>query len=238
MDFPSHDTELPSNLSSLHSIPSPASYQHDEVPTINDIHSANVSGFARQAQAVALLVQVEQITSSAQTASLVDLMDMDKKLRNFLTILMGQSPNGHQCGANGVIIRYVASSIPGHRGTENAFDFQVLTLGRSLVRLHQYILSHRFEGDLSDADTHNHSHAALDTLARMMVEVANDHLARFVPGQVGSLPLSCSYNMRSMMDLIQSRWGSFNSQDPPEGLQPFVALREAISKRWRPSMDH
>lgn len=113
--FPSHDTELPSNLSSLHSIPSSASYQHDDIPIINDIHSANVSGFARQAQAVALLVQVEQITSDTQTTSLADLMDLDKKLRDFLTILMSHSPNGHQCGANGVIIRYISSLLPGHR---------------------------------------------------------------------------------------------------------------------------
>ena len=71
-----------------------------------------------------------------------------------------------------------------------------------------------------------------------MIEVAHDHLERFVPGNIDSLPLSCSYNMRSMMELVEDRWGAINAEEPPKELETFVALHEAVCKRWRFSVEH
>jgi hypothetical protein len=39
----------------------------------------------------------------------------------------------------------------------------------------------------------------------MMVEVAHNHLEHFVPDHIDSRPLSGSYNMRSMIQLIEGR---------------------------------
>lgn len=72
----------------------------------------------------------------------------------------------------------------------------------------------------------------------MMIEVAHDHLERFVPGQIDSLPLSCSYNMRSMMELIKDRWRDFNDHGPLQGLEAFAVLHRIVSKRWRTPLDH
>lgn len=66
----------------------------------------------------------------------------------------------------------------------------------------------------------------------MMVEVAHDHLERFVPGRIDSLPLSCSYNIRAMMQLIEDRWGHLNQNEPPEGLEAILTLYQAVCKRW------
>ncbi|KAJ5914926.1 hypothetical protein N7504_003809 [Penicillium tannophilum] len=113
-----------------------------------------------------------------------------------------------------------------------------LTVERSLVRLHQHILKRPCTPGHPETKIQEQSHAALDTLARMMIEVADDHLKRFVPGKIDSLPLSCSYNMRSMMDLIEDRWARISSKQPRKGLEAFVALHEAVCKRWRSSLEH
>jgi hypothetical protein len=113
-----------------------------------------------------------------------------------------------------------------------------LTMERSLVRLHQYILKRPCTPGHPEAKVQEQSHATLDTLARMMIEVAYDHVERFVPSKIDSLPLSCSYNMRSMMELIEDRWGQISSKQPPKGLEAFAALHKAVCKRWRCSLEH
>ncbi|KAJ5526356.1 hypothetical protein N7494_013006 [Penicillium frequentans] len=213
LDFPSPETQLPSDLISPTYVHSHSSPDVGQSATVGDLHSANVGSFGRQIQAISFLVQVLKVTDDSNAIPLSELIKLDEKLRGFLTILMSQCPAKHQCGANGVMIR-------------------------SLVRLHQYILKRPCTPGHPEAKIQEQSHAALDTLARMMIEVAHDHLKRFVPGKIDSLPLSCSYNMRSMMDLMEDRWGHISSKHPPKGLEAFVALHEAVCKRWRSSLEH
>ncbi|KAJ5113155.1 hypothetical protein N7456_001689 [Penicillium angulare] len=212
LNFPDSETELPSDLVSSHHMDSPSNkIQSDQTASIGDIHASNVGSFGRQIQAISFLIQVLHNTEKGASTPLSDLIKLDEKLRGFLTVLMNQSSQRHTCGANGIVIR-------------------------SLVRLHQYILKRSSVPDLAEAKIQEQSHATLDTLARMMVEVAYDHLERFVPDKIDSLPLSCSYNMRSMMELIEDRWCHLSTEDPPRGLEAFVALHDVVCKRWRPPL--
>ncbi|KAJ5670988.1 hypothetical protein N7507_000115 [Penicillium longicatenatum] len=169
--FPSSETELPSDLISPTCVNSPSSQDVGRAATVGDLHANNVTSFGRQIQAISFLVQVLRVTDDRDTTSLSELIKLDEKLREFLTILMGQSPGRHQCGANGIMIR-------------------------SLVRLHQYILKRPCTPGHPEAKVQEQSHATLDTLARMMIEVAYDHLERFVPSKIDSLPLSSANNHR------------------------------------------
>lgn len=109
-----------------------------------------------------------------------------------------------------------------------------LTYIRSLVRLHQYTLNQNVATSSPQKDS---SHAALDTLVRMMVDVARDHLGRFVPDRIDSLPLSCSYNIRSMMELIENGWGHINQKERPEGLEAILTLYQVVCKRWTSTLE-
>lgn len=66
-----------------------------------------------------------------------------------------------------------------------------------------------------------------------MVDVAHDHLERFVPDHIDSLPLSCSYNMRAVMQLIRDRRGYIDYENPPVELAGFMAFYQVVCKRWR-----
>lgn len=73
--------------------------------TVGSAHLTNMNRFGRQVQAVALMVEVEKVTSDRKSLSLADLNRMDEKLQEFLTVLMSESLHGHQCGSNRAVIR-------------------------------------------------------------------------------------------------------------------------------------
>lgn len=103
--FPGHDSLLPSNLHRCSSLLA-ETLIHIKTPTLNDIHASNVSCFGRQIQATSLLDHVVQATSLPRTPSFSELRALDDRLREFCTIMMGQSVHGHQCDASGIVIRY------------------------------------------------------------------------------------------------------------------------------------
>ncbi|KAJ5974588.1 hypothetical protein N7481_011798 [Penicillium waksmanii] len=123
---------------------------------------------------------------------------------------MAQSVHGHQCGASGIVIR-------------------------SLIRLHQYILdnSDSISSEISPLQLREYSHITLETLARMMAEIARDHIERLIPDRIDSLPLTCSYNMRTMMDFIKERPGNSTNKSSPAAVDDFATLYEVALKRWR-----
>lgn len=69
----------------------------------------------------------------------------------------------------------------------------------------------------------------------MIVEVALDHLEHLVPERLDSLPLSCSYNIRAMMDFIRHRWGHSCDYHSPAGVDEFATLYGVVRKRWPPT---
>lgn len=105
LDFPSPETQLPSDLISPTYVNSPSSPDVGQAATVGDLHATNVGSFGRQIQAISFLVQVLRATADDNAIPLPELIKLDEKLRDFLTILMNQCPGRHQCGANGIMIR-------------------------------------------------------------------------------------------------------------------------------------
>lgn len=110
LDFPSPETRLPSDLFSPTYVNSHSSPDVGQSATVGDLHSTNVGSFGRQIQAISFLVQVPEVTDDSSVIPLSELIKLDERLRGFLTILMSQSPTKHQCGANGVMIRYACTN--------------------------------------------------------------------------------------------------------------------------------
>lgn len=115
LDFPSPETQLPSDLISPTYVHSHSSPNVGQSATVGDLHSANVGSFGRQIQAISFLVQVLKVTDDSNAIPLSELIKLDEKLRGFLTILMSQCPAKNQCGANGVMIRYAHTKKGIHR---------------------------------------------------------------------------------------------------------------------------
>jgi hypothetical protein len=66
----------------------------------------------------------------------------------------------------------------------------------------------------------------------MMVEIAHDHIQRLVPDRIDSLPLTCSYNMRTMGDFIEYHRGNSTNNVSPTAVDDFATLYEVARKRW------
>lgn len=110
LDFPSSETQLPSDLISSSYVFSPSSPDVGQSATVGDLHAVDVGSFGRQIQAISFLVQVLRVTDENIVIPLSELIKLDEKLRGFLTILMSQCPGRHQCGANGIMIRYARAN--------------------------------------------------------------------------------------------------------------------------------
>lgn len=111
---------------------------------------------------------------------------------------------------------------------------QFLIRERSLIRLHEYISDNGdpISSDMFPLQIRDYSHVTLETLARMMVEIAHDHKKRLVPGHIDSLPLTCSYNMRTMMDFIKQRRAKSIVDDSSTAMGDFATLYEVARIRW------
>ncbi|CAI7642072.1 unnamed protein product [Penicillium manginii] len=86
--------------------------------------------------------------------------------------------------------------------------------------------------EISSPQIREYSHATLKTLSRMMAEIAHDHIQRLVPDRIDSLPLTCSYNMRTMGDFIEYHRGNSTNNVSPTAVDDFATLYEVARKRW------
>jgi hypothetical protein len=75
------------------------------------------------------------------------------------------------------------------------------------------------------------SRAALDTAAKIMVDVAHDHMENIAG--VDALPLCCAYNLRVAMKHITDVRSPIAGEDSSDGLESLLALEKAFCKRWR-----
>lgn len=77
-----------------------------------------------------------------------------------------------------------------------------------------------------------YSHVTFETLARMMAEIAHDHVERLIPDHVDSLPLTFPYNMRTMMNFIKELPGNSTKHGSLAAVDGFATLYEVACKRW------
>lgn len=108
--FPANDCYLPSDLSYSHGHDAEAASGPHYTAPLGLLHSNNISGFGRQAQAISMLDESLRILGSSE-ASLVRLRAtelLDERLQAFLILIMREYIGpGRQCGANAIVIRYV-----------------------------------------------------------------------------------------------------------------------------------
>ncbi|KAL5342700.1 hypothetical protein BJX70DRAFT_409687 [Aspergillus crustosus] len=144
-----------------------------QVDDEEDVDNAILSGFRHAAQATCLLDQVLQTTLSPEP----DFQgQLDQSLQTFLAQMMHQFPIATEgnCGAIAIAIR-------------------------ALFLLHRRILG----TPGYDAETHHTSHAALETVSKIVVDIALAHQELSTP-QLATLPPSCLYIIRAALALMQT----------------------------------
>ncbi|KAH7194147.1 heterokaryon incompatibility protein-domain-containing protein [Fusarium oxysporum] len=172
---PSSDVPLPSDTES----------NSEYIPTYCTMSSSTIQGssglssFGRQAQAIYLLDHCLNETSQSEQRDseerIFKLQQLDKDLQKRLSVFMTQTPHepGLRCGT-------------------------IATVIRSLYILHEEILS--IAGSLPvDADREGlvkSSEAALETITKIMIDVAKHHLDYIVRHGVDSLAFCCACNLR------------------------------------------
>ncbi|EMT67739.1 hypothetical protein FOC4_g10005848 [Fusarium odoratissimum] len=172
---PSSDVPLPSDTES----------NSEYIPTYCTMSSSTIQGssglssFGRQAQAIYLLDHCLNETSQSEQRDseerILKLQQLDKDLQKRLSVFMTQTPHepGLRCGT-------------------------IATVIRSLYILHEEILS--IAGSLPvDADREGlvkSSEAALETITKIMIDVAKHHLDYIVRHGVDSLAFCCACNLR------------------------------------------
>ncbi|KAH7084124.1 hypothetical protein FB567DRAFT_75897 [Paraphoma chrysanthemicola] len=172
--------------------------------TLTPLRVTGVGCLGRAAQAVWLLDRVVEVIAS-DPRNLSNLMALDGELQQLLSITMDkcQGRRGGHCGAVGTAIR-------------------------ALFILHQSIL-HNNRTPI-DAQVQQHSEAALNTVAQMVVDVARSH--REIPeNDVDIISPISRYIIRYALDhLYKTRY-----EDQKKWFQDVDALRESLAKlatRW------
>ncbi|KAK2472747.1 hypothetical protein H9L39_14922 [Fusarium oxysporum f. sp. albedinis] len=182
---PSSDLPLPSDTeSNSEYIPTYCTMSSSTIQS-----SSGLSSFGRQAQAIYLLDRCLNETSQSEQGNseerLLKLQQLDKDLQKRLSVFMTQTPHepGLRCGT-------------------------IATVIRSLYILHEEILS--IAGSLSvDADSEGlmkSSEAALETITKIMIDVAKHHLDYIARHGVDSLAFCCAFNLRVAIRYVEDRF--------------------------------
>ncbi|RKK37066.1 hypothetical protein BFJ67_g12519 [Fusarium oxysporum f. sp. cepae] len=182
---PSSDLPLPSDTESNSGyIPTYCTLSSSTIQS-----SSGLSSFGRQAQAIYLLDRCLNETSQSEQGNseerLLKLQQLDKDLQKRLSVFMTQTPHepGLRCGT-------------------------IATVIRSLYILHEEILS--IAGSLSvDADSEGlmkSSEAALETITKIMIDVAKHHLDYIARHGVDSLAFCCAFNLRVAIRYVEDRF--------------------------------
>ncbi|KAL3479657.1 hypothetical protein BJX99DRAFT_66935 [Aspergillus californicus] len=174
--MPARDSQLPIEVSTLDqgnwTAPPSSSV------TIECLSYPTVGAFGRTAQAAWLLDGVLQgLSMRDPDRKRAHLHETDRTLQSFLAIMM------QQCGGNpGVYCVAIALSI------------------RGLFLLHWHLLDQRLT-DCSEDQSAPNSHAALDTITKIVIDIAGIH--EHVPfSEIDGLPPSCVYIMRAALKHI------------------------------------
>ncbi|KAK7189085.1 fungal specific transcription factor [Paraphaeosphaeria sporulosa] len=172
------------------------------------VSQSGIGCLGRAAQAAYLLdrvIHTIKATSVPTTDRIAHLIYLDGELQSLLSIVMKKCHGlrGGHCGA-------VGSSI------------------RALSMLHQHIL--HLEATAIDSRWRNHSQAALDTVAQMIVEISRSHRG-ITSSKIDIISPVCNYVIRHTLQYIYVK----RYEDSQAWFDDSDALRESLAKldrRW------
>ncbi|KAL3441449.1 hypothetical protein BJX65DRAFT_288532 [Aspergillus insuetus] len=154
-------------------------------------------GFYQAAQAAWLLDSVLGPLSTPNSEDMhARLQGLDSRLQTFLAMVTEPS--------------FAASTV---------YCWAISIAIRALFLLHNRVLDQQYD---SIERTSNSSYAALDTLTRMVVDIADLHEG-LSPDQIDALPPSCGYIIRAALKYIQCKVSEVDTG---------VKLLEAANDRW------
>ncbi|RKK08838.1 hypothetical protein BFJ66_g9106 [Fusarium oxysporum f. sp. cepae] len=202
---PSSDLPLPSDTESNSGyIPTYCTLSSSTIQS-----SSGLSSFGRQAQAIYLLDRCLNETSQSEQGNseerLLKLQQLDKDLQKRLSVFMTQTPHepGLRCGT-------------------------IATVIRSLYILHEEILS--IAGSLSvDADSEGlmkSSEAALETITKIMIDVAKHHLDYIARHGVDSLAFCFPKQTQRTMSQINHLGTDESSQVGEDMHEPLLDITQ------------
>ncbi|KAF5583480.1 hypothetical protein FPANT_8165 [Fusarium pseudoanthophilum] len=209
--------------SSSAALPSDTESNGEYIPTYCTMSSSTIrsssslSSFGRQAQAIYMLDHCLKETSQSEQgdseSQLLKLRELDKDLQEWLSVFMTQTPHepGLRCGT-------IATAI------------------RSLYILHENILSIAVSLPVN-ADKEGwikSSEAALETITKIMVDVAKHHLDYIARSGVDSLAFCCACNLRVAIRYTEDRCkNGYVCKSLLDGLGYLKALETMFNQRWK-----
>jgi hypothetical protein len=169
---------------------------------IQALHSPGVGGFGRSAQAAWLLDGVLQgLSETDPDQKEAHLTECDRKLQSFLAVVMHQ--HGGNYGIFCVPIALTIRSVP----PQNSYfisqnnQFNLMGTCSALFLLHWHLLGSRARDSPGAHDSSNTSHQALDTITKMVIDIATTH-ENLPSSQIDHLPPSCLYIIRAALKHI------------------------------------
>ncbi|EWY82097.1 hypothetical protein FOYG_14218 [Fusarium oxysporum NRRL 32931] len=179
--------------------------------------SSGLSSFGRQAQAIYLLDRCLNETNQSEQgdseSQLLNLQQLDEDLQQRLSVFMTQTPHepGLRCGT-------------------------IATVIRSLYILHKEILSRAgsLPVDVDREQWVKSSEAALETITKIMTDVAKHHLEYISRSGVDCLAFCCACNLRVAIKHIEDRCKhGFVCKSLLGGLGYLKALETVFNRRWK-----
>ena len=195
-------------------------------PPRSPLVSQGRGGLERQVQAAYILEELLNIINNADNEDwLRSLLRLDVKLQSFLGVVMDQCDGtwGLYCGSISVTIRYVCLLL----SSSIAFKSEI---NRALFTLHWYILN-KVHSEAAFQGLQEGSSAALDTITKIMVDIAHSHNKNVTYSNIDALPPTSLYILlASLHNLNQS-----SGQHDNRWRRDFEALNDMTAhfkRRW------
>ena len=195
-------------------------------PPRSPVLSPGGGGLERQVQAAYLLEELLSIINNADNQDLLrSLLRLDVKLQSFLGVVMDQCDGtwGLYCGSISITIRYVCHLL----SSSTAFESEI---NRALFTLHWYILN-KVHSEAAFQGLQEGSSAALDTITKIMVDIAHSHNKNVTYSNIDALPPTSLYILlASLHNLNQS-----SGQHDDRWRRDFEALNDMtghFKRRW------
>lgn len=169
---------------------------------IQALNSPGVGGFGRSAQAAWLLDGVLRgLSMTDPDRKRAHLTECDRKLQSFLAVVMQQ--HGGNYGIFCVPIALTIRSVPPQNSDFICQNnrFNLMGTHSALFLLHWNLLGSPIRDSPRVYDSSNTSHQALDTITKMVIDIATAH--EHLPfSQIDRLPPSCLYINRAALKHI------------------------------------
>ncbi|MCJ1389927.1 hypothetical protein MMC18_002784 [Xylographa bjoerkii] len=210
-EYSSHDCQLPSDLKptvGLDSKPGPILQALNQV-TSSSLDAADTDQFGRQAQSVSLLDRllfVMRLTASNKETKLAELAELDREIRRFLEVAMGEL-----------------------EWTQTPICVFVALCVRLLFLLHGSVLDTlQYPKSETDHQKRDISGIGLDMVCRMTLDV----VLWLREGKSPIVPICCFYNLRAARKHMQERNKLVIDEALSRDVDNLLHAEETYCKTW------